>query len=170
MRTGHLLFSAVYFFVNLALLCAGILFFYLERSVEIRAKLSDFIFQPHPEFFYLGSAIILLSLFLFIGFYSMTRHQYLRIKMQAGSIAIEPSVIRDFIQNYWDHHVSSQKIYIDVQLSSKQKIEVIAKCSELEFAQLKIPLEEVERQLGSLLAKKFHYHREFFITFLLKNS
>lgn len=160
MRTGHLLFSCLHLFIIILFLALGGIFLELHYLPGLRLFISEWILEPHP-FAYWGETILLLTILFGIGFCALQRHQYLRIGMKNSQALVDENLVRQAIFFFWRENFPKQKKPLDV-FFAHQKIEIVATLSPKEDWEQS--LQEIEIKLGKMLAEKFGYQKEFFVS------
>lgn len=154
MRNGHLLFSAVQFFLILALFSSGAALFGLHYIPGARLRFAEWIIDPSTGFVLLGSVITATALLLTICFWIMQRGSYVRIEMKKGSTSVHEDAIRAAVLAFWEENKLEKPS--DVYCAN-QKIEIITEAKDQDLA-------AIEQKLGSFLSKQFGYDREFYVT------
>ena len=168
MRPIHLIFSAVHLLIALVVLAAGVFFIGLSRAPHVRIALSEFFSQPHTIFSFLGYLIVAIGAGLLIGFYGLHRKSFLRLQMHAQPASIDLKLVRDYVESYWKRRFPDHATSLEVHLSRGQKVEVVADFPSIEGKPLERSLQEIEKELGTLLARNLGYHRDFFVTLMFK--
>lgn len=170
MRPANLIFSAVQFLTVLVVLGTGIFFVGLPKAPHVRLALSDFFAQDRAVFSFAGYLILLIGAALLVGFCGLYRKPFLRLQMQAQPTSIDLKLVREYVESYWKkrfpHHTTSLEVY----LSRKKKIEVIADFPTLEGKQFELSLQEIERELGLLFSRNLGYKGDFFVTLRYKTD
>ena len=155
MRNGNLLFSAVQFLMITALFGGGAVFFGLYFSSEVRFQLSEWIVNAKERFFFFGCLLTGIAAFLTTCFWMMQRGRYLRIQMD-NPFSIDERVVKKTLEQFWREEFPEEELPTTIYVA-KQKIEVIAKDSDVD-------LEEIEKRLSKRLSEQFGYDRKFFLT------
>lgn len=167
MRTTHLLFSAVQFIFVVVLFLIGGLFLGMEHSPQIRALMVRFVAENQGTMAIVGYGVVGCAFLLLCGFFSMHRGSYYQIEMQRSLVHVEPDVVRDYVQSYWNDIFPGQKIEAEVVFHGKRKIEIIARAPDFDEEAMNHLLPQIEEELGLLLAHAFGYRREFLLTMTL---
>lgn len=154
MRNGQLLFSAVQFFLILALFSCGAALFGLHYIPGARLRFSEWIVDPSTSFVFLGSVIGAVALLLSICFWIMQRGSYVRIEMKKDSALVHEDAIRAAVLAFWEENELEKPS--DVYCAN-QKIEIITEAKDQD-------LEAIEQKLGHFLSKQLGYNQEFFVS------
>lgn len=163
MRTGHLLFSAVHFFMVFLVIALGVVFLTLPYADVFRMELIQLLDHPSETSLWLGGGIVGIGILLFIAAYMLSRRQYVQIEMGGSPVTINEKVIRRCTQEYFKERFPDFAPLSDVVIKGKSTIEIITslpKPQEEEF------FEEVEEELSSLLARRLGYIAPFTVTFV----
>jgi hypothetical protein len=168
MRTGNILFSAVHFFVVLAILAIGGFFIALAKIPHVQFLISE-LFSENPSLFLpIGIFTMVLGGILMIGLYAMNRKRYYRVRMKFDKADVDEAVIHKYVEKYWQEIFPGQKFTTGVLLYPNRKIEVIAEIPDMpEEEQIEL-LEKVEIELGGIFARNLKYDRDFDLTVILK--
>jgi hypothetical protein len=168
MKTGNLLFSAVQFFLSIAILCGGGFLAALPLAPKVRFKMAQFFFEKEDLFLPVGLILFSIGLILLVGFYFMYRRQYYQVKLKASVHDIELALLQATLSVYWKKLFPKQDLSTDVFLHKDQKIELVAEVPSLSPQEHKELLKKVENEVGTLLSKQLGYKREFLLTVLVK--
>lgn len=163
MRSGHLLFSALHFFMIVIIVGAGIFIVTLPYADYLRFRLITFLATPSELCFLIGSVVIGVGAVLLTILYAMNRHRYLQLEMVRGTAAIEEQLIRHAAQSYFKTVFPEHEPLADVVVKGKSMIEIITSLprdQEEEF------FSQVEQELGLILARRFGYEKPFTLTFV----
>lgn len=161
MRTSNILFSAVHFFVIFFILTVGVLFVVLPYADHFRVLLINSLLSDLPLYQILGYAMIGASLLLFIGLYILNRRRFFQIEMGASLVEVDKGLIQDMVRGYWKELFPGKDTSVDIVISGKQSLEVVASLPEEREEDF---FEQVQRELGSLLARQFGYQKPFTVT------
>ena len=161
MRAGNILFSAVHFFVIFFILTVGVLFLTLPYTEHLRILLINSLLNNHAFYQTLGYVLIGGGALLLIGLYMMNRRRFFQIEMQASKIEVDESLIQEVVANYWKERFSDHESNAAVIVKGKQSIEIMATLPEEKEEDF---FEEVQKELGSLLARQFGYQKPFVLT------
>jgi len=153
-RNGHLLFSAVQFFLIITLFSFGAALFGLHYIPGARLRFAEWIIDPSTGFVFLGSVITTIALLLSFCFWIMQRGSYVRIEMKKNTALVHEDAIRAAVFAFWEEN-DLEKLS-EVYCANK-KIEIITEAKDQD-------LEAIEQKLGSFLSKQFGYEQEFFVT------
>lgn len=161
MKSGNILFSAVHFFVIFFILTVGVLFVVLPYADHFRILLINSLLSDLPLYQILGYAMIAASLLLFIGLYMLNRRRFFQIEMEASLVEVDKGLIQEMVRGYWKELFPGKETSVDIVISGKQSLEVVASLPEEREEDF---FEQVQKELGSLLARQFGYQKPFTIT------
>lgn len=168
MRAGQLLFSCLHLLIIMVFFALGGLILELHYLPKMRHLIVDWLIAPQDHFFFWGSGILLFTVLIAIGFWALGRHQFLRISMNNHHFFVEENLVRQTILLFWNETFPESKKPLNV-FFSHQKIEIVVPMPQKEDWQQ--TLQEIEIKLGKMLAEKFGYQKEFFVSLVLsKNS
>ncbi len=165
MRTGHLLFSAVHFFVVVFVLAVGGFLLGLAYFPFVRMLVLQFFSANSSLFFLMGGITLLTGCILLMGFYAMHRPVYYQLSMQ---VSVETPLIRKLIDEHWKMLFSKEGKVHEVILYPNQKIEVVVELPHLPLNAQEDVLAKVEKELGKLLSHHLGYGGDFLLTVLVK--
>ncbi|MCB1110940.1 MAG: hypothetical protein KDK64_08155 [Chlamydiia bacterium] len=163
MRTGHLLFSGVHFFMISLLLGMGVLFLVLPYAPLFRMQLIAFIENPAGMCQWIGGIVLGIGMILFAAAFLLSRKQYVRIEMNGTSFDVDEKVIRRCTLSYFRERFPEFEPLSDVVVKGKSTIEVF---TSLPAPQEEEFFEEVEEELSALLARRLGYQKPFTVTFV----
>lgn len=83
--------------------------------------------------------------------------------MKAGKALIEESILRDYIQRYFQQLFPGQILDLEVVLGKGQVVEIISRIPQKE-ENSEVLFETIRNELGTILAKQLGYEREFILT------
>ena len=161
MRLGNLLFSALHFFVVFFILMVGIFFLVLPYAEHFRILLIDALLSHLLYFQLFGGLLVGIGTLFLIGLYMMHRRRFFQIQMEAAKIEVDEQLIRKIVENYWKQHFPNHAYLTDVALKGTQELEIFTSLPEEKEEAF---FEEVQRELGSLLARQFGYQKPFTLT------
>lgn len=163
MNSRNLLFSGVHFFVIFLVFGLGALILALPYADPFRIQVVNALLEPGENFLYIGGGIIAFSLILFTCLFVLNRRSYFQLEMKGAVIEIEEKVIRDCVSTYFKGVFPEQETVQEVVIKGKSMIELfvtLPKEKEEEF------FEQVEEELGGILACKLGYQAPFSLTFI----
>jgi hypothetical protein len=163
MRTGNILFSAVHFFVVFLVLGVGVLFLALPHADYFLMQLINFLEYPRSICTLIGGVILGIGVILFVVAYLLNRRQYVSLEMEGASVDIEEGVIRSCAKAYFQERFPDFESVSDVAIRGKSTIEIM---TSLPSPQKKEFFEEVEEELGFILARHLGYQKPFTVTFV----
>lgn len=150
MRSGNQLFSAVQFLMIAALFIAGSAFFGLHFLHGVRLEFSSWILQDGDRFLLLGYLVSGIAVVLTLCFWSMQRHNFLRIRMGDKK---RFTITAPLLKARFEKELSQK---VDVHFSH-QRVEVILEGAVED-------LETIEERLSYVLSSEFGYEKEFFVS------
>ncbi len=168
MRSGNLLYSAVQFMFAVLIILLGGLFIGLQYAPLLRFVIADFFSQPAVHFSLIGYFILGCGILLLFGFYIMHRGVYYRLSMGQKETWVDPTVIKSYVQEYWQRNFPEEDLAVQIALSKKQKLEISVELPQLSDEKQLAVLEKTERDLGEILKKQLRYNREFSLLVLIK--
>lgn len=163
MRTGNILFSAVHFFVVFLVMGVGFFFLALPHADYFRVQLINFLEDPHSMCTLIGGVILGIGALLFTAAYLLNRRQYLSLEMEGASFDIEEGVIQRCVKAYFQGRFPDFEAVSDVAIRGKSTIEVM---TSLPAPQEEGFFEEVEEEIGFILARRLGYQKPFTVTFV----
>ena len=163
MRSGNLLFSAVHFFVIFLIFGVGTLFFALPYADYFRIQLINLLIYPSDLCFILGGILLGFGTLLFILLFVMNRHCYFQLEMKGTKIEIEEKVIRDSVSTYFKALFPGQNPVNDIAIKGKSMIELIVSLPQEKEEDF---FDQVEEELGGILARRLGYQNPFSLTFV----
>ncbi len=166
MRKENLLFSAVQFFLVVALACMGFFFIALPWAPHVRFTCAAFLVQRDDLFMPLGSLILGVATILGVGFYFMQRKAYFQVRM-SPAVHVERALLKTLLEAYWKERYPEEKLKTDVVLHRDQRLELIAELPNLKSADPEKLLREVQLEVGKLMLHQLGYKRDFIFTFEL---
>lgn len=165
MRTGNLFFSLVHLFVAFFLAAAGALSIALHYSLATRQRLALFLeADSHLFFLFFGSGIVIFSLFLLIGLYTLNKTKYLQLQMNDHQLSIDQSIVRSYVVAYWKQRFPNFNPSVDISLRPNQKLEIITDPPPIPAEEKQHFFENVESDLSQILREKMGYDRPFVLT------
>lgn len=166
MRTGNIIFSAVQFLVVLLILCIGGFLVILPNSPVVQYRLAEFFSKQTELFLPVGLMITGFGLILLFGFYAMYRQRFFRCQMDRPDVRVELSLLNDLIGIYWRSRFSDSSLVAEVLVHQDDKLELVVELPP-GYPQ-KHHLNELEKEVGSLLHRHFGYKKDFIINFIIK--
>lgn len=168
MKVGNLLFSAVQLvFVGLVFLL-GMFFIGLEHVSHLRFAIAQFFLEPPVHFSIAGYLTLSCGGLLLVGFYSMHRGVYYRIKMGKNEAFVDSALIRRYVKDYWDTIFPSENYDVEVRFSHDQKMLLFVEMPLLSSENQKKILEKAEKELGQTLQKHLGFKKDFLLSVLVK--
>jgi hypothetical protein len=167
MRKENLLFSAVQFFLVLALACTGLFFIALPWAPQVRFTCAAFLAQREDLFMPLGGLILGVAAILGVGFYFMQRKAYFQIRM-SPAVHVERALLKTLLEAYWKERYPEEKLKTDVVVHRDQKLELVAELPHLKSADPEKLLMDVQLEVGKLMLHQLGYKRDFIFTFELR--
>ena len=161
MRPHHLFFSVltlvlIIFLFSLGLLSAGAYF-----AHNLRFLLSDIMQNSPAIFLYISSGFLLFATFLLIGFTSLQKNRFLKIKMKPFTISINPSILSYSIQDIMRKYLKNNQVSVEVILLPTKKLEVISYLPDIEEDKKEAFLDWANKEISSHLYKKYNYLKDF---------
>ena len=163
MRTGNILFSAVHLFVFFFVMGVGVLFLALPYADYFRVQCVNFLEDPHRMCSLIGGIILGIGALLCAAAYLLNRRQYMSLEMEGASVDIEEGVILGCTKAYFQKKFPGIEAVSDVAIRGKSTIEII---TSLPSTQEEEFFEEVEEELGCILARHLGYQKPFTVTFV----
>ena len=168
MKAGNLLFSAVQFVFAVLVLLLGGFFIGLEHASHLRYSIARFFLETALSFSLIGYLILGCGTLLLIGFYTMHRGTYYRVKMGGGDLLVDATVIRSYLDEYWKRAFPDQELSVDVGVMSGQRLEMFVELPLLAPDEQTSALKKAESELSRILQKKIGYEQEFILSVLVK--
>ncbi len=163
MNSRNLLFSAVHFFVIFLIFGVGALIFALPYADTFRMHVINGLLEPGENFLYVGGGVIAFGLILFILLFALNRRRYFQMEMKGSVIEVEEKVIRDCVSTYFHGVFPEQETVREVVIKGKSMIELFVSLPKQEEEEF---FEQVEEELGGILARKLGYEAPFSLTFV----
>lgn len=158
MKVGNILFSALHFFIVFFILTVGLFFFVLPYVPHLRIFLINSLLESLEFYQILGATLIGGSFLLLLALYFINRRRFFQIEMEGLKIEVEESLISEMVSNYWKGRFPNQEPYADVVIHGKQSLEVFVTLPEEKEEGF---FEEIQKELGTLLARQFGYQKPF---------
>ncbi|MBS0605218.1 MAG: hypothetical protein JSS60_09330 [Verrucomicrobia bacterium] len=168
MKAGNLLFSAVQFVFAVLVILLGGFFIGLEHAPHLRFAIATYFSETAAPFSLIGYLILGCGVLLLVGFYTMNRGTYYRVKMGRKEMQVDPAVIRSYVDVYWKQAFPEHDLSVDVGVSSEQKLELFVELPLQDLEKQKVILEKAEIELGRILHKQIGYKKEFVLSVLIK--
>ena len=163
MRTGNILFSAAHFFVVFFVMGVGVLFLALPYADYFRLQCVNFLEDPHRMCSIIGGIVLGIGALLCAAAYLLNRRQYVSLEMEGVSVDIEEGVILRCAKTYFQKKFPGIEAVSDVAIRGKSTIEII---TLLPSPQEEGFFEEVEKELGCIMARHLGYQKPFTVTFV----
>lgn len=163
MNSRNLLFSAAHFFVIFFIFGVGALIFSLPYAETFRILVINGLLNPGNHFFYVGGGIIIFGLILFVCLFALNRRRYFQMECKGAVIQVEERVIRDCVATYFYEVFPGQETVTEVVIKRKSLIELFVNLPSLQDETF---FEQVEEELGGILARKLGYQAPFVLTFV----
>jgi len=161
MRPHHLFFSILtlvllVFLFGMSFLTTGAYF-----AQNLRFYLSDTMQNSPSIFLYTSSIFFLLGVFLLIGFTSLQKNRFLKIKVKPHSFSINPAILSHSIQTIMKKYLSDNSVSVEVILLPSKKLEVISYLPDIEGDAKESFLNWAQSEISSHLQKKYGYFKDF---------
>lgn len=163
MRSGNVLFSAVHFFVIFLIFGIGALFLALPYADYFRIQLVNFLVSPSNLYLIIGGGLLGFGVLLFILLFTMNKRCYVQLEMKGTKIEIEEKVIRDSVSTYFKALFPNHDPVSDVAIKGKSMIELIISLPQEKEEEF---FEQVEEELGGILARRLGYQNPIALTFV----
>jgi len=163
MRTGHVLFSAVHFFVVLFLIAFGGCLLALPFAESVKMQLIHLIYYKANLLMWIGAAIVSFSSILFVFLYLLNRRCFLKLQTEKVSCLIDEKVALDYVIHYWKEHFPDEETP-DVVVHHGKTLEVIARAPKTWEENAQKHLAMLEHQLGDELSFHLGYQQTFHLT------
>lgn len=162
MRAANVLISAIHLVFMMLIFAIGSFFVMLYFKPEMISLFTDFITENTQVILKIGLFTLGLALLLFICFYQLHKKQYLKIAMKKNRSDIDTKLIQKYIEKYFDSIYPGKKNYFQVNVDTKDKLEIIANVESLDDK--KELLLNIEEKIGKLLLEHLDYDKEFIFT------
>lgn len=163
MRSGNLLLSAIHFFVIFLIFGVGVLFLALPYADYFRIQLINLLIRPSNICFIIGGLFLGFGTLLFILLFSMNRRRYFQLEMKGAKVEVEEKVIRDFVSTYFKALFPGSNPVSGIAIKGKSMIELIISLPQEKEEGF---FEQVEEELGGILARRLGYQNRFSLTFV----
>lgn len=163
MNSRNLLFSAAHFFVIFLVFGVGALILALPYANHFRMVLINGLLNPGKSFLFLGGGIISFGLILFVLLFALNRRRYFQMEMKGSIIEVEEKVIRDCVSTYFKEVFPEQETVREVVIQGKSMIELFINLPTQKDEEF---FDQVEEELGGILARKLGYQGPFSLTFV----
>src|SRR5690606_13900021 len=114
MRSGHILFSAVHFFVVLFILSLGVFFLAFPYADAIRFQIAHLIESEPGLFKTIGLFVLGFGALLFFGFTLLNKRRFLTIQMGPSKVLVDETIIHDYVTLYWKKFLPENDISVDI--------------------------------------------------------
>lgn len=168
MKTGNLLFSAVQFVFSALVMLLGVFFIGLQYASHLRISIARFFLESTLSFSVIGFLILGCGVLLLIGFYAMNRGGYYSVKMGKQKMVVDPTVIREYVANYWKEVFPEHRLAVEVGVTKDQKFELLVEFPSVPLENQESILEKAESDLTQILKKQIGYQKEFSVCVLVK--
>ncbi len=160
MSPRQALTSALHGFVVFAFFIGGLFFCCLPYLPSVRVQLVDLFSNRMQTCTQIGFWIFLASLVLCLGFYTLNRGRYLRIRMGAfADLHLVRQTIEDCLTRQFPKKISLS----DVEMGRKAQLEIRVSLPSLNDEMRTQLFIEVEKALVSLLRERFGYAKPFYL-------
>lgn len=167
MRTAHLLFSALHFFLLTILCLGGVFSLGMFYSPVLRMRVVDGLLHTQkPIFLVIGIGILVFGLLLVLLSMRLYRTQYYQVQMgfPCHNADVDLDVVRSLLGRYWQNHFPSVSPKIDVLLRDDATLELFVELPFLPDEEQKSMMEKIEGDLSRQLARHLNYRKPFFLT------
>ena len=145
---------AVFAFFTLGFCCI-----LLPHLPEARVQFAHLLLNHEEQLTLIGFGFFSLSLLFFLGFYSLQRGRFFRLKM--GGAEIRMRVIRKTLEECLRTHFPRKVALEGTSFLAERKLEITIRLPPLEEADRDALFVSVEKHLQSLLKEKFGYAHPF---------
>ena len=165
MRPHHLFFSVltlvlIIFLFSLTILSAGASF-----AEGLRFSITDILQNSPKVFLYISIIFFILALSLTIGFTSLQKNRFLKIKIKPFAFSINLSILSHSIQDIMRKYLKNDQISVEVILLPTKKLEVISYLPDIEGDKKGSLLNWAKAEISSHLQKKYQYFKDFSLIF-----
>ncbi len=154
--------SLLHGFVLLFFGAVAVLFFALPQLPIVRLEMVDLLLHRPADSISLGLAFLGATFILFLGFYTIHRSRFLRLKMGAQRVEIDHRLISRSLEECFQAHFKEKLSLVAVSVDSKIDIDV--KLAPLDEGQREELFLRVEAALQVLLKERFGYTKPFYLT------
>lgn len=147
---------------------AGIAGILLPWVAVIRTQLVAFIVENSLGVFLFGMGFFATGLGIAVKTIQAAKHWQYRIKSKSMHVAIDSSLIQNYLNTYWTELFPQHKIPNEISLKNNQ-IHISANLPHLPLTDQKILLQKIEKELGQLFGNILGYNREFYLSLSFEN-
>ena len=162
MRVSYYISSMLHLFVAFCVFAIGVAFLAFPYAPGLRAFAYE-VLKDRPEvLMYIGIAFLGFFALLFITFCFLYRKGYYTIEMKGCKAKIDEALIHTYVEGYWRERMGNKRTKVKVLIHNNQAIEIVAP-QDFDLSD-EDRLEEVQNELGALLARRLGYKKEFLLT------
>lgn len=164
MRISSFFAATIQLFMISLLAAAGIFFVCLKWLKTICEYLSELFLYKPESFFVFGIVLLVLSLVLFFGFYSIYRHRYITIFAKPFSCELNKKIVAKYAKKCLEEIFKEE--FIEIEINTYQKnLEIIGYLSSKKLDDILI--DKAKDAIEKMLSNYFSYKNKFVLTFKL---
>lgn len=164
MRTEQSLYALIYVFLLLLFGMEGVLLFLIPFSSSLQRGVASFLATPPWYSSYIGGGVFLLFLLLLVFSWVMHKKRYIRMTMECDKLAIEKSIIEEYVHRFFAELIPGKDPVYDVILGKENELDIVVELPSFPVEEKKAFFIRVQNELGVLLARKIGYQSPFVLT------
>lgn len=160
---NNLFYSLISFIIALFFILLGIIGVMVPWSPGVRTDLVQFILDDSLAISLFGFTSIVVGLAIAINILLNTRRQYYHIRSDSNAIAVDETVIQQYLNTYWKQLFPNNDIPNRLTLKNN-KIHITVDFPHLPLSQQQVLLERIKNDLSQTFANMLGYHSEFYLS------
>src|SRR5262249_55002532 len=154
---------SISFVVALFFALVGIVCMIIPWSENVRLSLAQFIFEDFWTISFFGLALFVVGVAIATNVILNSRRQYYYIRSTDNLVAVDETVIQQYLANYWKQLFPDREIPYRLALK-KNKIHISVDLPQLPLAEQRQLLERISQDLTQFFSKTLDYRDEFFLS------
>jgi hypothetical protein len=143
-------------------------FLFLPSQIDWRIDLIRWLQDQPVNFCWLGLFFSSMTILFMMGFFGIGRGRFLRLLMKPHVAIVDSKLLRQTIEDCFRIHFPKNVRGVDIDVISRQRLDVAVDLLPLEEKQQGYLLREMEKQLFYLLRSRFGYSRPFTLSIRVK--
>lgn len=160
----NFLFNAVYYFISFAIglffLLLGLIAMALPWSTLIRTNLIELILENSIAISLFGFGFLIVGVTFLVSLWGRTKRRYYYKRVTNDLVAIDETIIRHYLEEYWMRLFPHQQIPTRLSLR-KNRIKVDADLPYKPAEERKVFMEQIQSELKDLFQRVLGYSHDF---------
>jgi hypothetical protein len=154
-------FSLLHLLVVFAFLGLGVFFACLPFLPGLRVEIADLFLHRSGELWRLAMICFSAGFFFLVGFYALSRGQFLELEMGRHSAKIDASLVGQTVEECFKRLFPNEIFLRDVEVAFRGRLHIAVFLPALEEEKREVLLTAAERELTGLLDERFGYAKPF---------